>query len=93
MARGEVVQRLMEEYKAYISSLGSEHLDLMAGKLLDTGIPEGSEEYMTWIYRNFEHVPMMSVVLQLTNIQVNTRILEAEILRYFLSEAAHDSVK
>lgn len=93
VARGEVVQRLMEEYKAYVSSLGSEHLDLMAGKLLDTEIPEGAEEYMTWVSHNFEHLPMMSVVLQLTNIQVNARILEAEILRHFLSKAAHGSIE
>ncbi len=92
-ARGEVVQRLIEEYKTYISGIGDKQLGLMAEKMLDTNAYIDENYTHSWVSYKFEHLPMMSVVLQLTNIQVNTRILEAEVLRYYLDDATQGGVE
>ena len=86
IARGEVVKRMMEELKAFVSGLENEQISLMAEKLLDTSTHE--EKYApSWVSHKFEHLPMMSVLVQLTNIQVNSQIIEAEVLRSFMEEA------
>jgi len=81
VARGEVIQEMMEELKASITGLNVEQLDLLANKLLDTS--PVTEEEVPWVSYKFEHIPLMSVLVQLTNIQVNTRIIETALLNYY----------
>lgn len=82
VARGKVIQEMMEELKASITGLNVEQLDLLANKLLDTS-PVTADEQHSWVSYKFEHIPLMSVLVQLTNIQVNTRILETALLNYY----------
>lgn len=89
VARGEVIEKLLNDLVGFITAIGNEELGSVSKSLLNTDIPVEADEYTTWVTHNFEHVPMMSVVLQLTNIQVNLGIVEREVLTHFLAEAAH----
>lgn len=86
-ARGEVLKELLDEYKDCISGLENEELTAMLDELLDTSPGEYEDQKLSWVSKNFEHLPLMSVFTQLTNIQVNVRIVEGEVFKYLLSEA------
>lgn len=86
-ARGEVLKELLDEYKDCISGLENEELTAMLDELLDTSPGEYEDQKLSWVSKNFEHLPLMSVFTQLTNIQVNIRIVEGEVFKYLLSEA------
>ncbi|MCF8346183.1 MAG: hypothetical protein K9G38_03145 [Bacteroidales bacterium] len=91
VARGEVIKEMIEDLKASITDLESERLTALAAKLLDTS-PVKDEENASWVSHNFEHVPLMSVMVQLTNIQVNTRIIETAILNYYGETTADKTI-
>ncbi len=66
-ARGEDLKSLLEQYKLYISSMENEKLTAILDTLLDTADPPMNigDGKQTWVSKNFEHLPLMSVITQL----------------------------
>ncbi len=92
VAEGVVLKRMLEEYKMLAAKILTEN-DSSVEKALDTSdkIIYGDYE-MSWVSYNFEHIPMMSAICQLTSIQLNSRIVEGQLLRHILYETAHADI-
>ena len=85
VAEGAVIQGKMDKYRQLAAEVFGEKNPSVELALNTEGrvFPDGYE--MDWISYKFEHLPMMSVLCQLTSIQVNTRVVEGEMLRYVLT--------
>ncbi len=92
VAQGEVLKRMLEEYKVLAANILTKN-DSSVEKALDTSdkIIFGDYE-LSWVSYNFERIPMMSAICQLTSIQVNSRIVEGQLLRHILYETAHADI-
>ncbi|MFZ5941826.1 MAG: GldL-related protein [Bacteroidota bacterium] len=77
--RGQEIARRMNSLRNSIINLGDEKLSMMADQLLSTSVPD-KVGTSSWVFYSFEHLPMVSILLQLSNIRVNTGLLEAEVL-------------
>ncbi len=92
VAEGVVVKRMLEEYKILATKIMAEN-DSGVENALDTSDKIIYDDYeRSWVSYNFEHIPMMSAICQLTSIQVNSRIVEWQLLSHILYEAAHADI-
>jgi len=83
--RGPEVAAMMENLRTSINALGNERLSEMAGALLNTAGPD-QESGPSWLSYNFEHLPLASVLVQLSDIRVNAGLVEAQVLGWALNE-------
>lgn len=82
--KGEELQSLIESYREFLLTMAEPALYESIDLLLYTG-PLGIGEYQaTWLYFNFNQAPMISALNFLSNLQVNIRFLEGEILKEML---------
>ena len=92
VAEGVVVKRMLEEYKILATKIMAEK-DSGVENALDTSDKIIYDDYeRSWVSYNFEHIPMMSAICQLTSIQVNSRIVEGQLLSHILYESAHADI-
>ncbi len=79
--QGIVLEKKIDEYREYLLSLSGNESAVLINKFLDTSpYQRGNQEY-SWIFHDFEHLPLISVVSRLIGLQANIRILEGEMLR------------
>lgn len=73
---------------------GAELINSIKG-ILDTRDPEKKEDgtVNTWESARFEHIPLISVIPQLTKVQVDVLNSEAEILNYLLQQIGASDFK
>ncbi|MEA3461144.1 MAG: hypothetical protein U9R49_04630 [Bacteroidota bacterium] len=82
--KGEELQALIESYREFLQTMAEPALYEAIDLLLYTG-PLGLGEYQTtWLDFNFNHAPMISALNLLSNLQMNIRFLEGEILKELL---------
>ena len=82
--KGEELQALIESYREFLLTMAEPALYESIDLLLYTG-PLGIGEYQaTWLDFNFYQAPMISAMNFLSNLQVNIRFLEGEILKEML---------
>ena len=80
--KGEELQASIESYRDLLLSIAAPDLHESIDLLLYTG-PLG-EENISWISFNFNTTPMIGALNYLSNLQVNIRYLEGEILKQIL---------
>lgn len=86
------LKRMLEEFRTYCVSLidpnkGTDLIHSIEG-ILDTSDPPKSEdgEQSTWENVRFAHIPLISVIPQLTKIQVDVLNVESEMVNYLLGQ-------
>jgi len=75
--KGEVLQSSLESYRQLLLSNASPELQATISKLLDIGPVEDQ----SWLGYHFYMVPMIGAINVLSNLQLNIRFLEGEVLR------------
>ena len=76
---------MLEDYKLLADKVRGAD-DSFIQKALDTSDKKVNEDLIVpWVSHNFEHLPLMSVMCQLTNILVNVRLVEGELLSRILA--------
>jgi len=84
-SRGKEIAARMIKLRTSVTSLGNDRLSRMAEILLSTSGPDDGSE-ASWVYHNFEHLPMVSVLVQLSDMRVNTMLMENEVLDRAVNE-------
>lgn len=80
--KGEELQSLIESYREFLQTMAEPALFESIGLLLYTG-PLG-EYQASWLDFNFYQTPMIGALNFLSNLQLNIRFLEGEILKEML---------
>ena len=75
--KGEALQNSLETYRQLLLSNASPELQVTIAKLLDIGPVEDE----SWLGYHFYMVPMIGAINVLSNLQLNIRFLEGEVLR------------
>jgi hypothetical protein len=80
--KGEALQSSLETYRQLLLSNASPQLQVTIGALLDIGPVEDE----SWLGYHFYMVPMIGAINVLSNLQLNIRFLEGEVLREIMNE-------
>lgn len=93
------LKRKIEDFREYVVKQidpqnGQELINSING-ILDTRDPDKRDDgtQNTWESARFEHIPLVSVIPQLTKVQVDILNTEAEILNYLLSQIGASDFK
>jgi hypothetical protein len=86
--QGEALQNSLEIYRELLLSNASPELQPTIRKLLDIG-PVGDE---SWLGYHFYMVPMIGAINVLSNLQLNIRFLEGEVLREISADATASAI-
>ena len=82
--KGEELQTLIESYRELLLTLAEPELYASIDLLLYTDSLDIREYQASWLDFNFYQAPMISALNLLSNLQVNLRFLEGEILKEML---------
>lgn len=82
--KGDELQALIESHKQILQTVADPRLYESIDLLLYTGPLEIGKYQASWLDFNFYNAPMISVLNLLSNLQVNIRYLEGELLKELL---------
>jgi len=82
--KGEVLRTSLESYRELLMATAGAELHETINQLLYTGTM--GEYQNNWLSYNFEGSPMIGALEILSNLQVNLRFLEGEVLREIMAE-------
>jgi len=82
--KGEELQSLIESYREFLQTMAEPELYESIDLLLYTDSLDIGEYQASWLDFNFYQAPMISALNLLSNLQVNLRFLEGEILKEML---------